>query len=326
MNSNRTALVHAPSRLHFGLLSFGSSDQRQFGGIGAMIEKPGLVVQVSHAEHFEIIHDREDRVRSIVDAWVDSLGRSELPRFKIEVVSAPPLHTGLGVGTQLALAVASALETLCDFEDIAVEELASRVGRGLRSAVGTYGFRDGGLIAELGKLPTEDIAPLHDRVSIPRDWRFVLINPQHGGGLSGTPERKAFAKLPPVDPAITAELKHHLNGQLLPAARDADFDQFSEGLYNYGHLAGMCFEKIQGGPYNGERSTKLVESIRELGVMGVGQSSWGPTIFAVCEDDAQALHLRNELLDGNHAEPTEVLIAPPNNCGAKIELHESFSP
>ena len=50
-------------------------------------------------------------------------------------------------------------------------ELAQSVGRGLRSAVGTYGFVHGGMIAERGKLPGEVISPLDARVVLPEDWR-----------------------------------------------------------------------------------------------------------------------------------------------------------
>ena len=38
----RTVLITAPSRLHFGMLSFGHAEERQFGGVGAMIDAPGL--------------------------------------------------------------------------------------------------------------------------------------------------------------------------------------------------------------------------------------------------------------------------------------------
>src|SRR4051794_19352028 len=39
--------LQTPSRLHFGLLSWGSESSRQFGGVGLMIDAPGLEI---HAE------------------------------------------------------------------------------------------------------------------------------------------------------------------------------------------------------------------------------------------------------------------------------------
>lgn len=319
MVPRRTIRVATPSRLHFGLLSFGNRERRQFGGIGAMIERPGVVVEASEADEFEVVSDREGRLAAIAEVWRESVGGSELPNYRVEIVSAPPLHSGLGVGTQLALATATALDAISELGPGTIEELASRVGRGVRSAVGAYGFQMGGLISELGKLPSDVLAPLDARVAIPRDWRFLLIAPETSAGLSGGPERQAFEKLPPVPEEVTAELQANVSGRLLPSAREADFAEFSKAVYDYGHLAGSCFELIQGGPYNGERLTNLVQHVRSLGVSGVGQSSWGPTIFAMCENDSEALQLRNELLNSEQAEPTEIVITPPNNSGARIE-------
>ena len=39
---SRLVHVTAPSRLHFGLWSLAAARGRQFGGVGAMIDKPGL--------------------------------------------------------------------------------------------------------------------------------------------------------------------------------------------------------------------------------------------------------------------------------------------
>ena len=320
MTPSRTVFVNAPSRLHFGLLSFGHSDQRQFGGIGAMIDKPGIALRVSSAPSFRTINDPENRVRASAEAWRESVWLSDLPECEIEILAAPPLHTGLGVGTQLALAVAAALDVFDDRETCEIAELAIRVGRGVRSAVGTYGFESGGLITELGKLPGEEIAPLHERVAIPEDWRFVLVSPSRTPGLSGSAERQAFAELPPVPASVTQKLTEGICEQLLPAAREADFDRFSKALYDYGSLAGRCFEKIQGGAYHGERAERLVRQIRELEIRGVGQSSWGPTVFALCSNDSDALQLRNELLNSGDAAPEEVVITPPSQRGAQVTV------
>lgn len=316
----RKVHVTAPSRLHFGLLAFGHSKGRQFGGIGVMIDKPGVVVQVSSAPAFSTVNDPEKRVHATADTWRESVWQSDLPACEIEVVAAPALHTGLGVGTQLALAVAVALDVFDDREPCEIEELAIRIGRGVRSAVGTYGFQYGGLIAELGKLPGEEIAPLYEHVVMPEDWRFVLVSPDRDAGLSGDSEQEAFSKLPPVPAGVTEQLTEAISEQLLPAAREADFDRFSRALYEYGNLAGRCFEKIQGGAYNGPRAEQLVQQIRELEVCGVGQSSWGPTIFALCRSDSDALQLRNELLNAGHAAPEEVIITSPSPSGARVTV------
>jgi predicted sugar kinase len=90
-------------------------------------------------------------------------------------------------------------------------------------------------------------------------------------------------------------------------------------LYRYGHLAGECFSACQGGPFNGPGLAELVAHIHNLGFEGVGQSSWGPTLFVVAPDQQAAEDLAARLRDRSVAEPLEVLVAAPNNRGARLE-------
>ncbi|MBI2477875.1 MAG: beta-RFAP synthase, partial [Planctomycetia bacterium] len=206
MPQRPAVLVTAPSRLHFGLLSFGNPDVRQFGGVGVMIDRPGLKLRVEAAETFETAGPMQDRLRDAAFHWLDSSNEMKELRCKLELVTAPRLHAGLGVGTQLALAVATGLNAFHDLATPAIEDLAISVGRGPRSAVGTYGFFAGGLIAERGKLPTETFSPLLDRVALPSHWRFVLVSPTRSVGLHGTTEQTAFDQLPAVPTLVTERL------------------------------------------------------------------------------------------------------------------------
>ncbi len=45
-----TIRVTTPSRLHFGMFSFGRAETRQFGGVGAMISAPGIRLTVRPAQ------------------------------------------------------------------------------------------------------------------------------------------------------------------------------------------------------------------------------------------------------------------------------------
>ena len=45
-----------------------------------------------------------------------------------------------------------------------LKELTRLTGRGRRSAVGTYGFVQGGFLVETGKVPGESLAPLALRI------------------------------------------------------------------------------------------------------------------------------------------------------------------
>lgn len=73
----------------------------------------------------------------------------------------------------------------------------------------------------------------------------------------------------------------------------------------------------QGGPFASPRIGELVKTLRAAGVRGVGQSSWGPTVFALCESDAAARGLCDQLAE-DLVEGEGVLIACPNNTGATI--------
>jgi predicted sugar kinase len=106
---------------------------------------------------------------------------------------------------------------------------------------------------------------------------------------------------------------------MLPAAARGQFAEFSESVYRYGRLAGMCFAAIQGGPYYGPRLIELVARVRELGVAGVGQSSWGPTLFALRPDEAAAAVFTAQLRADLPEEELKLVITPLNQTGVRID-------
>ena len=327
-------LVHvtAPSRMHFGLWSLGSSSEsndtqgvpsrtlRQFGGVGAMIDQPGLQLTIAPAAGLSATGPLAERALIFARRWSEFHGW-DVPRCKIRIESAPPEHIGLGTGTQLALSIAAGLGALAGLPDQTPQELALSVGRGLRSAVGTYGFVMGGLIVEQGKLPGEPISPLDCRIDLPQAWRFVLVRPMNIAGLAGEEESAAIARLPRVSPEITAALIAEAGERLIPAAATADFPAFAASLYRYGRQSGQCFAARQGGPYNGPLLTALVEAIREMGYEGVGQSSWGPTLFVAAPSQEVAESLAGRLREHQAAGTLKLQIAQPCNTGAQIEVY-----
>lgn len=339
--SSRGAVeVVSPSRLHFGLLSFGHRHERQYGGVGMMVDQPVLRVIIRPAPRTDwkypiawgeriwgdvvashgVSPDLRARTADFVIRWLRHLGAStgaEFRQFEISLESAPPQHCGLGAGTQLGLSVGAGLHAFFGLPQPSPGELAESVGRGLRSAVGTYGFAQGGLIVERGKRADEQIAPLECRLQLPDAWRAVLIQPPSFCGLSGVAEQRAFDDLPPVPPDVTRRLWQEIHVRMLPAARRGQFQAFSESVYRYGRLAGMCFAALQGGPYNGPHLERLVNRIRAWGVCGVGQSSWGPTLFALAPDPAAAEALRQRLVASSE-EPAQILISRLNHQGARI--------
>jgi beta-RFAP synthase len=190
----------------------------------------------------------------------------------------------------------------------------------MRSAVGTYGFRDGGLIVDSGKELGRPLGRLAHRRAVPAAWRIVLVRSDNVQGLAGDYEADAFSRLPAVPDDVTRELWRITEAEMLPALDRSDCGAFGEAVYRFGRLAGECFAAVQGGPFASPKVARLVDSIRGYGVPGVGQSSWGPTIFAFTASEAEAQALSQWLQNSRDRRARQVTIARPNNRGAQVSM------
>jgi beta-RFAP synthase len=300
------------------MLSFGQADVPPFGGLGAMIDAPRLRISFTRADAFEVRGPLAERAADFVRRVCQHRKMTSEPSCLIEINEAPPEHCGLGVGTQLALAVSAGLARLFDWPALDSVGPPTVLRRGERSWVGIYGCSHGGLIFESRQRPDEKVSTLLQHASLPADWRFVLIRPRDEHGLHGPGEKQAFAELPPVPIETTQKLRRLVEEKIVPSAQNADFETFSYALFNYGRTAGLCFSAVQGGPFASRRLESLVETIRSLGVRGVGQSSWGPTLYALTPDQQSAEKLVEQLSEADGGD-LDLLIAPPNNTGATIE-------
>lgn len=283
------------------------------------VEEP-LCIEIEPHDCLETDGPLANRAREFALRFAERFCGGEEPRRRIQILSAPSPHVGLGTGTQLGIAVAAGLAASYGMGGLSVMDLARSVGRGKRSAVGTYGFAAGGLIVEAGKLPGESISPLVERVELPEFWRIVLICDCSQERMAGKAERLAFGRLPPVAPKVTQYLRKQVDDRILPGAKLADMDLFGEGLHDFGRAAGKCFAAVQGGAYASQRLAQLVKRIRGMGVRGVGQSSWGPTLFAFVDSRQKARSLARCLLEVSGGENRlAVSLARPNNSGARLQ-------
>src|SRR5262249_4413790 len=139
-------LVRTPSRLHFGLLGWGPESARQFGGLGLMIEEPAIALTAELGSPPVIDGPLADRLHRIVRFVGNRLSEQGIPirPIRIRIVEAPPEHVGLGVGTQLSLAVAAAIIRLAGAPLPSSGDLARLTSRGNRSGIGLHGFDRGG--------------------------------------------------------------------------------------------------------------------------------------------------------------------------------------
>lgn len=310
--------IQTASRLHFGFLSLpGGEGARRFGGVGLMVERPGLRLSAAPAEEWSAAGPLAGRALAFARAFARSEG--EAPPQRLVVEQAAPEHVGLGTGTQLGLAVGRLLATEWGL-DLRAAELARRVGRGLRSALGVHGFEQGGFLVEAGKRGDEGLSPLAVRVAFPEAWRVVLALPRQAPGLHGPDEQGAFRKLAESAAVVrTDALCRLVLLGLLPALAEGDVEVFSEALFEFNARVGEAFAGVQGGPYAGPRVTELVTFLRGQGVRGVGQSSWGPAVFAVVGDEGEAADLTTRTRRQFGLSADEAFVTRACNGGAVVE-------
>jgi beta-ribofuranosylaminobenzene 5'-phosphate synthase len=290
--------VTTGSRLHFGLLR----TSHPYGGLGVMIDSPQTRVSVSPAERFTCVDasaiDGEtiERATRIAERFAAYHGLSGLPSCNITIIERPPAHSGLGSGTQLAMALSQAL-TRFFRKTTDPAELASEIAsRGERSAVGIHGFFHGGLLFENSfedcHQPVPTINPIASRYDVPAGWRVAVFRPRDWiATVSGDSEKEHFVRTQANPSTSLTRLMTIAQQQLLPAVRDGDFNTFADAVQRFNQESGLLFESIQGGPYNGPIISSLVERLKSLGAVGIGQSSWGPSVFCWLESEAAATEL-----------------------------------
>lgn len=308
--------VRTPSRLHFGLLNPAGKTGRRFGGVGLMVQSPGIEIGLVPAASWHVCGLLAERGQLILQRLLDGALCRQVEPHCVTVRRGAPLHMGLGTGTQLALAMARAIADAAHVGRVTAVDLARWVGRGERSAIGIHGFDHGGFVVDGGKRD-ETVAPLVIRLQFPEPWRVVLILPPWPPGLHGIEERRAFERIPDSPPR-TAELCRRLLLEVVPAVVEADFKPFADSLHRFNREAGEAYSAIQGGPYASGRVADLIAYMRGLGVAGVGQSSWGPGVFAFASDADQADWIAEKVSAEFQFPPEAIVVTAPDNAGAKL--------
>lgn len=287
-------VVRTGARLHFGPFSV-SGDRGSFGGVGMMIAEPGFEVTVSKSpgNRFEGPAEYRERVDDLVGRLNRLRVTADKGGYDVQLGRVIPRHAGLGSGTQLALALAAATDRLEGRDAGPVEALARSLGRGRRSAIGVHGFRWGGFLVDAGKESAASLGRLQERMDFPQEWLVLLWTPQDVAGLSGDDESSAFRDIPGMPVETTAFLKAAA-ARMSAAITRRDSTSFSTALWEYGTAVGEYFAPAQGGVFSHPRAREVVDWLRERGVRGVAQSSWGPTLAAVLADECDGERLRAE--------------------------------
>lgn len=319
-----TVTLRAPARLHLGFLDPSASLGRRFGSIGVVIEGFETGVELSAALVDRVTadtpegDDQTERAAAHLCALREHSGCAE--PLQLRLLRVLPAHGGFGSGTQLALAIGRAFAQWHRL-DLSTPTLAHWLGRGQRSGIGIHGFDLGGLLVDGGPSANGYPAPLLSRIALPEGWRILVVQDRREQGLAGNEEQGAMAGLGAMPAARAAEICHEVLMNVLPGAAGADFGSFAVGVSRVQKLLGEYFAPMQSGrSYTSAAVGRLMDWIgASAHPAAIGQSSWGPTGFAIVESQSRA-----EALE--HAARAAALIAPglllrivaPRNRGAEI--------
>ena len=312
--------VTTTARLHLGFLDLAGELGRRFGSIGLAIDAFETCVELREAPSFEVSGEEHERGAHIARRIAESL---HLDTGKQLIISnAIPAHAGLGSGTQLALAIATAFRKLARLP-LDPQEDARLLDRGARSGVGVALFERGGLAVDAGRGPETDVPPLVAWMNFPKDWRVLLILDPRIEGAHGEAEKQAFSGLPRFPSDAASEICRRTLMQTLPGAAEADLEAFGDGVSRIQEILGDHFGPVQGGGrFISAPVSHVAAKLKALGAHGIGQSSWGPTGFAFASDPdhAQFLVRRAEGELG-----VRIRICSGRNHGAEICEEEDVS-
>ncbi len=341
-------------RLHFGLMELCESAPNRYAGLGVMLATPQMHARISFDTVTADISIADDIDAESASEYLQRIqswqAKSKAPS-QVELLKGYPFHAGLGAGTQLAclLSVAEALASIAirgkpnahsslasqwksvvqslalgvdespNSSTLNAESLAILSGRGLRSAIGLTGFLEGGLVLDQG-YENGDVSKRKIQaqvVQIPEAWHFVLIRGHASSAITGPLESTMIGRMA-AKPNPSRSRMLELARNALDHATSLAFDPFCSSLEEYMRLAGDMFAPVQGGRYNGAVCAQAVDIATQYGLKAVGQSSWGPTIFGLCESQAQAEFIAHSIRQ--HADNWTVQIASAASSGAAVRM------
>ena len=280
MSSLTKVSVTAPARLHMGFIDLSGSLGRHFGSIGIALNEINTHLTLSKAGQRSISGPSAERADRCLTQLCQELNVSD--RVNITIEAAIPEHVGLGSGTQMALAIGTALNAYHEL-GLTVRDIASVMDRGLRSGIGIGVFEHGGLVVDGGRGEKTITPPVLVHLDVPADWRFILVFDRRGQGLHGEQEIAAFEALPPFPQDEAEHLCYLIMMQGLPAVAEHDIKQFGHVISQLQQAVGKHFAPAQGGIYASKEVAKAMTWLTRQGAVAVGQTSWGPTGFCAIE-------------------------------------------
>ena len=224
--------VTSSARLHMGFFDLNGTIGRKFGSLGVSINTPCTQIEIARSEKtiFEVIsgHHAYENIEKIVKSF--KISHEISPDFSVKINQSIPEHTGLGSGTQLALALGAGLNRLFNL-GLTVPQIAAITQRGSRSGIGIGTFEHGGLVIDGGRSNAEAPPPIIARHDFPQEWPILLIIDNAEQGAHGVQELIAFDALPKAGLEAAQTLAHSVLMQALPALVERDYVEFSRAIY-----------------------------------------------------------------------------------------------
>ena len=127
--------IEAPARLHLGFLDLEGGLGRRFGSVGLTLDDIATKIIARPSDELRVIGDPSGRVQKYAEQFIAYKGLAN--GCELEVVEQILDHSGLGSGTQIAIAVGTAISRLFKLECTSAE-VAVLLHRGARSGIGNW--------------------------------------------------------------------------------------------------------------------------------------------------------------------------------------------
>ena len=313
--------VKSTARLHMGFFDLHGGLGRKFGSIGLSLAAPSIELSAMRSEKLCVSGFASHRAEEIARLLIAKLNITGA--VNLDIKQTMPEHAGMGSGTQFALTIGTAISQLYSL-NLNTAQIAELTGRGGRSGIGIAAFDQGGLLIDGGRVShvasshASKAPPLIARYDFPEDWRILLILDNNQPGIHGEEELAAFKTLPIFPENLAAHLCRSVLMQAMPAMVEKDLTAFGYSIRELQMHVGDYFAPAQGGRYASKYVGAVLQHLETMGVACYGQSSWGPTGFAVFENEELAQKYMLELKMKFNEPHLTWQICSANNNGSEI--------
>jgi beta-ribofuranosylaminobenzene 5'-phosphate synthase len=305
--------IKTPSRLHFGVINIKNSDFNLYGSVGLALSNPFSIIEAYEKENsLKINVYREDikfRLSKLLKYY--KLNKN----LEINLINEIPEHVGLGSTTQTVLAISEALFIANDLR-FDPYEIAPILEIGKISGIGIGAYLFGGFLIDNGKNNLNEVTKLSFKCDFPNDWGFILIIDYKVKRISGKEEEELF-KILPITPKNRIEKMLNLIEGMKDAIKERDIESFGKNLTQLQINVGLNFSSVQKDIFIFK---DYIDMLKRLGAFGVGQSSWGPTIYGLFYV-RDLIKVKEKIIDRLYSN-VDIINSYANNYGREIKKYD----